>query len=109
MDCIFCDLIEKKIPFIYEDDLCVAFHDMDPQAPMHFLIIPKKHFQSCQTPSPELAEVIGHIFSKIPEIAKSLGQDEYRIVNNNGIQAGQSVFHLHFHVMGGRAMKWPAG
>lgn len=111
MDCIFCKIVAREIPteLIYEDDLCIAFHDIEPQAPIHFLVVPKRHYPLNSVMDEEKLEVMGHILGKIPMIAKNLGAEEYRIVNNNGKQAGQTVFHLHFHVLAGRDMTWPPG
>lgn len=113
MDCIFCKIANGEIPSnkAYEDDSILAFHDLDPQAPKHVLIIPKTHIASANEITPENSAVIAHIFEKAHEIAKSLDMDEsgYRIVNNCGEDGGQTVKHLHFHVLGGRSMKWPPG
>ena len=109
MDCIFCKLANKEIPsdFIYEDENVVAFNDLAPQAPIHFLVIPKKHYSSLQEIDNQ--EVFGQIFSAIPKITKKLGINEYRTVVNTGESAGQTVFHIHVHVMSGRKFTWPAG
>lgn len=111
MDCLFCKLIAKEVPcdIIYEDELCIAFNDIEPQAPVHFLVIPKAHYPANGSMTDEKGMVLAKIFSKIPEIAKSQGAEDYRVVNNNGTQAGQTIFHLHFHVLGGRDMTWPPG
>lgn len=111
MDCIFCKIIAKEIPcdLIYEDENCIAFHDIEPQAPIHFLVVPKAHYPNNGAMSEAKGEILGKIFGKIPQIAKSVGAEEYRIVNNNGISAGQTVLHLHFHVLSGRDMSWPPG
>ncbi len=111
MDCLFCKIAAGGIPSkkVYEDDLCYAFYDIDPQAPTHFLVIPKAHIASVSEVTPENQAVVGHIFSVIAQITKELGLESYRVVSNIGEQAGQSVFHLHFHVLSGRDMTWPPG
>lgn len=111
MDCLFCKIAAGEIPSkkVYEDDLCYAFYDIDPQAPTHFLVIPKAHIASVSEVTPENQSVVGHIFSVIAQITKDLGLESYRVVSNIGEQAGQSVFHLHFHVLSGRDMTWPPG
>ena len=111
MDCLFCKIAAGEIPSkkVYEDDLCYAFYDIDPQAPSHFLVIPKAHIASVSEVTPENQAVVGHIFSVIAQITKDLGLESYRVVSNIGEQAGQSVFHLHFHVLSGRDMTWPPG
>ena len=110
-DCLFCKIIAGDIPSnkVYEDDLCFAFYDIAPQAPTHFLVIPKAHISSAAAVTPENSAVVAHIFEVIAQVTKSLGLESYRIVSNIGEQAGQSVFHLHFHVLGGRDMTWPPG
>lgn len=110
-DCLFCKIAEGQIPSnkVYEDEICLLFHDLDPQAPTHFLAIPKVHLTSCADVTEDNAAVIGHIFAVISKVTKELGLDSYRIVSNTGKEAGQSVDHLHFHVLGGRAMAWPPG
>ena len=109
MDCIFCKIANKEIPsnLIYEDEKVVAFHDLSPQAPVHFLVIPKKHYSSLN--DIDSKEAFADIFSVVPKIAEKLGIKEYRTVVNTGESAGQSVFHVHVHVMAGREFKWPAG
>lgn len=111
MSCIFCDILADTIPCkkIYEDEHCLAFHDIDGRAPIHFLIIPKEHIVSCGEITPENSAVVAHIFTKIPQIVKDLGGSDFRVVSNSGAQAGQSVFHLHFHVLSGRELGWPPG
>ena len=111
MDCLFCNIASGKIPSkkVYEDDLCYAFYDIDPQAPTHFLVIPKAHIASVSAVTPENEAVVGHMFSVIAKLAQELGLDSYRVVSNIGEQAGQWVFHLHFHVLSGRDMTWPPG
>ncbi|KXO17087.1 histidine triad nucleotide-binding protein [Peptoniphilus sp. GNH] len=113
MDCLFCKIINKEIPSdkLYEDDLVYAFKDIDPKAPVHFLIVPKKHIDSCDSLESEDKDLIGHIFLVAKKICRDLGVDEsgYRIVNNCKEDGGQSVNHLHFHVLGGRSLQWPPG
>ncbi|MBQ9975629.1 MAG: histidine triad nucleotide-binding protein [Clostridia bacterium] len=106
MDCLFCKIIEGTIPStkVYEDDVMYAFRDINPQAPVHVLVIPKLHIDSLNGVNAENSEVIRAIFEKIPEIAKAEGLDSYRLVSNCGPDACQTVHHLHFHIMGGRAM-----
>ena len=108
-DCIFCRIAKKEIPsnLIYEDENVIAFNDLNPQAPVHFLVIPKKHYASLN--DIDSKEAFGNIFSSIPIICKKLGITEYRTVVNTGESAGQSVFHIHVHVMAGRNFTWPAG
>ena len=110
-DCLFCAIAAGEIPSnkVYEDDLCYAFYDIAPQAPTHFLVIPKSHIGSVAEISGENSAVVAHIFEVIAKITKQLGLDSYRIVSNIGKQAGQSVHHLHFHVLAGRDMTWPPG
>ena len=110
-DCLFCKIIAGDIPSnkVYEDDLCYAFYDIDPQAPTHFLVIPKAHISSVAAVNAENSSVVAHIFEVIAKVTKELGVESYRVVSNIGEQAGQSVFHLHFHVLGGRDMTWPPG
>lgn len=110
-DCLFCKIVKGDIPSkkVYEDGLCLAFYDIDPQAPTHFLAIPKVHIPSCGEIAPENSAVVAHIFEVIARVAKELGLESFRVVSNCGEQAGQSVPHLHFHVLGGRDMTWPPG
>ena len=110
-DCLFCKIAEGQIPSnkVYEDEVCFAFHDIDPQAPTHFLIIPKAHIGSVAEVTEDNADVVAHIFAVISKVTKELGLDSYRVVSNIGEQAGQSVPHLHFHVLSGRDMTWPPG
>ena len=110
-DCLFCKIIAGEIPSnkVYEDDLCYAFYDIDPQAPTHFLVIPKAHISSVAAVTAENSAVVGHIFEVIAKVTRDLGIESFRVVSNIGEQVGQSVFHLHFHVLGGRDMTWPPG
>lgn len=110
-DCLFCKIANGEIPSnkVYEDAVCLAFRDIDPQAPTHFLVIPKAHIASCAQVNENNAALVGHMFTVIAKVAKEQGLDSYRVVSNCGQQAGQSVPHLHFHVLGGRDMTWPPG
>ena len=110
-DCLFCKIANGEIPSnkVYEDAVCLAFRDIDPQAPTHFLVIPKAHIASCAQVNEDNAALVGHMFTVIAKLAKEQGLDSYRVVSNCGEQAGQSVPHLHFHVLGGRDMTWPPG
>ena len=112
MDCIFCKIAAGEIPAkkAYEDESVVAFYDLEPQAPVHILIIPKAHISSCDEITEENSAVVAHIFEVAAKLGKELGLDKgYRIVNNCGADGGQTVHHLHFHFMGGRQFGWPAG
>lgn len=108
MSCIFCKIIEGTIPSqkVYEDDRVVAFHDIEPQAATHLIIIPKKHIASMNEAAAEDAELLGHVLLVAGLVAKEAGLEEagYRIVNNCGADAGQVVFHIHFHVLGGEKL-----
>lgn len=110
-DCLFCKIIAGEVPSskLYEDDLCYAFNDIAPQAPTHFLVIPKTHIASISEIDDSNSAVAGHVLSVIAQLAKELGMESYRVVSNIGEQAGQSVRHLHFHVLSGRDMTWPPG
>ena len=110
-DCLFCKIIAGEIPSnkVYEDEVCYAFYDIDPQAPVHFLVIPKTHIGSCAEITPENAAVAAHCFEVIAKVTRDLGIREFRVVSNCGESAGQSVPHLHFHVLAGRDMTWPPG
>lgn len=111
-DCLFCKIINGEIPSnkVYEDDTVFAFRDIAPQAPTHILIIPKEHIKSAAEINESNSAVVAHIFEVAAKIAKQEGLDDgFRIVNNCGDIAGQTVKHLHFHLMGGREFGWPAG
>ena len=112
-DCIFCKIIEGAIPAekAYEDGLVLAFHDINPQAPFHVLIIPKKHIESVGTLTPDDNTALCRMFEVAGKLAKELGidRDGYRVVSNVGTFGQQSVPHLHLHLIGGRQMKWPPG
>ncbi|MEW6776924.1 MAG: histidine triad nucleotide-binding protein [Bdellovibrionota bacterium] len=111
-DCLFCKIVEGKIPAkkIYEDEKSLAFRDINPQAPVHFLVIPKKHIPTLLEASEE-PELIGYLAQVIKKVAAQEGLDGegFRSVVNVKEQGGQTVYHLHFHVLGGRFMKWPPG
>lgn len=107
MSCIFCKIINGEIPSkkAYEDDEVLAFYDIQPQAPVHIVIIPKKHIENMNGITAENSNLISHIFEVIPLIAKENGLDEgYRVVSNCGVNGGQTVFHLHFHLLGGKVL-----
>ena len=107
MDCLFCKIINGDIPAnkVYEDDKMLAFHDISPMAPVHVVMIPKEHICCADALNEENSQVVAHIFSKIPQIAKSLNlENGYRIVNNCKEDGGQTVFHLHFHLLGGKKL-----
>lgn len=106
-DCLFCKIIDGEIPStkVYEDDLCYAFRDIAPMAPMHFLVVPKTHFASAAEVTEENAPVVGHIYAVIAKLAKEMGfADGYRVVTNVGELAGQTVHHIHFHVLSGKTL-----
>ncbi len=106
MDCLFCKIVNGEIPnkTVYEDDRVLAFYDIDPKAPVHVLVIPKVHLSGAAAVTSDTAADVAHIFEVIPQIAKSLGLTDFRVVTNNGPDAGQTVGHLHFHILGGRAL-----
>ena len=113
MDCLFCKIIAGEIPStkVYEDEFVYAFNDIAPQAPIHVVIVPKEHLQSANDINEENCTLIGKIFNAASKIAKELGISEngYRIVNNCGADGGQTVGHIHFHMLGGRSLAWPPG
>jgi len=107
MNCLFCKIIAGDIPStkVYEDPLCYAFRDIAPQAPSHILVVPKAHIADCNGITVENAAVVAHIFTVIPQIAQAEGLDNgYRVVSNCGEDAGQTVHHLHFHILGGKKL-----
>ncbi|MBC6415892.1 MAG: histidine triad nucleotide-binding protein [Bdellovibrionales bacterium] len=108
---IFTKIINKDLPanIVYEDELCLAFKDINPQAPVHVLLIPKKEIPSSQQIQKEDQNLMGHLMVKVPEIAKRLKLSSYRLVVNSGEDAGQTVFHIHIHILGGRKLAWPPG
>ncbi|RMG68285.1 MAG: histidine triad nucleotide-binding protein [Calditrichaeota bacterium] len=113
MKCIFCDIVAGKMPArtVYEDDQVVAFHDINPQAPTHVLIVPRAHIPRLQDAAEEQATLIGRLLLAANRVAERLGLDRsgYRVVINNGPDALQTVYHLHLHLLGGRRMSWPPG
>lgn len=112
-DTIFGKILRKEIPcnFIYEDDQCVAFHDINAQAPIHFLVIPREPISMLSKANDDHAQLLGHMLLAGKKVAEKLGlgTDGYRVVINNGTHGAQSVYHLHMHFLGGRQMKWPPG
>lgn len=112
-DCLFCKIIAGEIPSkkVYEDERIYAFLDIDPQAPKHIIVIPKEHISSANEIDEDNASIIGHIFAVIAHLAKEQGFDKegYRVVNNCGKNGGQTVGHIHFHVLAGRLLGWPPG
>ena len=112
-DCLFCKIIGKKIPakIVHEDEHSLVFHDIDPKAPVHLLIVPKKHITDIQSINMADRELIGHLFFAAKTVASKSGFDRngYRIVINNGRDAGQAVFHIHLHLLSGRRFSWPPG
>lgn len=112
MNSIFKKIIDREIPakIVYEDDLCLAFHDLNPCAPVHVLLIPKTtELDRLSSASEKNRELLGHLMVKSGEIASRLGLKDFRVVINNGDSAGQTVYHLHLHIMGGRDFGWPPG
>ena len=111
MDCLFCKIAAGEIPSkkLYEDELVYAFYDIAPQAPTHFLVIPKAHISGCSAVTPDNSAIAARCFEVIAKVTKQLGITEFRVVSNCGESAGQTVFHLHFHVLAGRDMTWPPG
>ncbi len=108
-DCVFCKIAagEFNTEFLFQDDQVVAFKDLSPQAPVHVLVIPKAHSESVKGMDDHA--LIGHLFFAAKQVAKDLGLTDFRLVINTGAQAGQTVFHTHLHVLGGRPMTWPPG
>ncbi|MFQ5840192.1 MAG: histidine triad nucleotide-binding protein [Candidatus Methylomirabilales bacterium] len=112
-DCLFCRVLRREIPatMVFEDDQVVAFRDINPQAPVHILIIPKRHIATMNECRPEDEGLVGHLLCTGARLAKAEGRDAtgFRLVVNTNADAGQSVFHLHCHLLGGRKMAWPPG
>lgn len=111
-DTIFGKIIRKEIPadIVYEDDLALAFRDINPQAPVHILVIPKKPIPQLDAAESQDADILGHLLLTAKHIAQQAGlSNGYRLVINNGPAAGQTVFHLHLHILGGRDLAWPPG
>lgn len=110
-NCLFCKIIKGDIPAdkLYEDDDVFAFRDIAPQAPVHFLVIPKKHISGPDDVAADDEQLIGKVMRVAGEVAVKEGIKHYRLVFNNGEEAGQAVFHIHMHVLGGRSLTWPPG
>ena len=111
-NCLFCKIVAGDIPStkVYEDDAILAFRDINPQAPVHILVVPKTHIQDTDGITAENSGLVAHMFEKIPQIAKAEGLDNgYRVITNCGPDSGQMVPHLHFHVLGGRALRGEMG
>jgi len=112
-NCIFCKIIDKKIPatVVHEDDYALAFEDRNPQAPVHVLIVPRKHIADIHSIAVADRELVGHLFFVAKTIAARRGLEKggYRMVINNGLDAGQTVFHVHLHLLSGRSFSWPPG
>lgn len=111
-DTIFSKIINRTIParIVHEDDRCLAFHDISPQAPVHVLVIPKKPIESLAHAAEEDTDLLGHLLATTTNLARTLGLDGgYRVVINTGKEGGQSVDHLHLHLLGGRSLSWPPG
>ena len=112
-DCIFCKIVDGTVPSakVYEDDVCLAFNDLTPQAPTHILVIPKKHVDSLAKSESNHKETLGHLLLSAAEIAREQGfsDDGYRVVINTNVDGGQTVFHLHVHLLAGRQFVFPPG
>jgi histidine triad (HIT) family protein len=110
-DCLFCRIGRREIPakIAFESDHVLAFHDVAPKAPTHVLVIPKLHVAGLSETDAAHAAALGACLIAVAELARTLGLTSYRVVANDGVDAGQSVFHLHFHLMGGRRFAWPPG
>lgn len=113
MDCLFCKIANHELEsqLVFEDDRVVAFHDIDPKAPTHILIIPKEHISTANDLTPEHNALVGHMFQVAKQLAKENDIDEegYRLLMNCNEGGGQAVFHIHLHLLGGRQMQWPPG
>ena len=110
-NCVFCKIIAGKMPgeFLHQDESCVVLRDLHPQAPMHVLVIPREHIESLADASQKDQNVLGHLLRVGARVANEQEHESYRTVINTGAGAGQSVFHLHVHVLAGRSMNWPPG
>ncbi len=112
-DCLFCKIISREVPgdIVYEDDKIIAFKDIEPQAPVHVLIVPREHIPALVDLTEETADIIGYLHYKTREIAKEMGIEErgFRLICNYGKDANQIVPHIHFHLIGGRSLSWPPG
>jgi len=113
MDCLFCRIAAKAVPasMVFEDEKAVAFEDINPQAPVHVLVVPKKHISTVLDIGEEDRELVGHLYRIASDIARErqIDQKGFRLVMNCNRDAGQTVFHIHLHVLGGRVMQWPPG
>lgn len=111
MNCLFCRIIAREIPaqIVYDDKSVVVFQDINAQAPVHLLIVPREHVDSISDTDVEFGPTVQQMFAVATQVAKNQGLKDYRLVINNGAEAGQSVFHLHLHLLGGRRMEWPPG
>jgi histidine triad (HIT) family protein len=112
-DCLFCKIVAKDIPakLVFEDDRCVAFRDVNPQAPTHVLIVPRKHIATLNDVAADDEALVGHLVAVARDLARTEGLDArgFRTLFNTGAESGQTVFHIHLHLLGGRAMGWPPG
>lgn len=110
-DCIFCKIAAKEVSakLVFEDAQAVAFKDVNPQAPTHVLVVPRKHIASLSSSTDADAALLGHLQRTAAKMAAQLGLSSFRLVTNNGKGAGQTVEHLHYHLLGGRALQWPPG
>jgi histidine triad (HIT) family protein len=110
-NCLFCKIIAEKSTgdFVHQDEHCVVLRDINPQAPMHVLVIPREHLESLADASQKEESLLGHLLRVGARVANDQGHESYRTIINTGAEAGQSVFHLHVHVLGGRGMHWPPG
>jgi histidine triad (HIT) family protein len=108
---VFTRIIRRELPadIIYEDEKALAFYDISPVAPIHFLVVPKREVVNVGSLTEDDIALMGHLLLVCKQVASQLGLDDYRVVTNSGAGAGQSVFHLHFHVIGGRSLSWPPG
>lgn len=113
MACLFCQIVEKEVPakIVHEDERLVAFEDITPQAPVHILIVPRKHIPTGLDLAEEDREIVGDVFLAAAKLARErdIASDGYRVVLNTNAGAGQSVYHIHYHLLGGRLMRWPPG
>ena len=109
--CLFCRIVRKEIPakVAFEDDVVLAFHDVAPRAPTHILVIPKAHLSSLSATSASDAVLLGACLAALRDVARTLSLESYRVVLNDGFEAGQRVFHMHLHLLAGRAFGWPPG
>ena len=112
MTTLFGKIIRRELPaeIVYEDEWCLAFRDINPQAPTHVLLVPKKEIDKLSSATPEDQSLLGHLLLAAGKVARKLGVgDTFRLVVNNGAEAGQTVFHLHLHILAGRKLQWPPG